>query len=90
MIELVDGALLLEEQHRMPRLTPREREILDLVAEGRTNMEIAERLCVSPGTVRRHLENVFRKLGVHTRTAAAAFVGERRLHARDPAADVVS
>ena len=90
VIELVDGALLLAEQHWMPRLTPREREILDLVAEGRTNMEIAERLCVSPGTVRRHLENVFRKLGVHTRTAAAAFVGERRLHARDPAADVVS
>jgi DNA-binding NarL/FixJ family response regulator len=79
VIEFVDGALLLEEQHRMPRLTPREREILGLVAAGRTNAEIAERLCVSPGTVRRHLENVFRKLGVHTRTAAAAFVRERRL-----------
>jgi DNA-binding CsgD family transcriptional regulator len=89
-VEFVDGALLLEERHRMPRLTPREREILGLVAEGRTNAEIAEHLCVSPGTVRRHLENVFRKLGVHTRTAAAAFVRERRLHAREPAAEVGS
>ena len=75
MVELVDGALLLEEQQHLPRLTPREREILDLVAEGRTNAEIAERLWVSPLTVRKHLENVYAKLGVHTRTAAAALVG---------------
>jgi DNA-binding CsgD family transcriptional regulator len=78
VVELVDGALLLEEQRRMPRLTAREREILDLVAEGRSNGEIAERLWVSPGTVRKHLDNVYAKLGVHTRTAAAAFVRERR------------
>ena len=75
VIELVDGALLLEEQQHLPRLTPREREILDLVAEGRTNAEIAERLWVSPATVRKHLENVYAKLGVHTRTAAAALIG---------------
>jgi DNA-binding CsgD family transcriptional regulator len=74
----VAGGLLLEEQQRLPQLTPREREILDLVAEGRTNADIAEALWVSPGTIRRHLENVFTKLGVHTRTAAAAFVRERR------------
>jgi DNA-binding CsgD family transcriptional regulator len=72
-IELVDGALLLDERRLAPRLTRREQEILDLVAEGRTNAEIAEILWVAPGTVRRHLENVFAKLGVHTRTAAAAF-----------------
>src|SRR5215208_5312908 len=74
LIDLVDRALLLEEQRRLPRLTAREREILDLVAEGRTNAEIAERLWISPETVRKHLENVYAKLGVHTRTAAAAFV----------------
>jgi DNA-binding NarL/FixJ family response regulator len=78
VVELVDGALLLEEQRWMPQLTPREREILDLVAEGRTNAEIAERLWVSRGTVRKHLDNIYAKLGVHTRTAAAAFVPERR------------
>jgi DNA-binding CsgD family transcriptional regulator len=43
-----------------------------LVAEGLTNTQIAERLWISPGTVRRHLQNVFAKLGVHTRTAAVA------------------
>ena len=77
VVELVDGALLLEEQQQLPQLTPREREILDLVAEGRTNAEIAERLWVSPVTVRKHLENVYSKLNVHTRTAAAALIGGR-------------
>jgi DNA-binding CsgD family transcriptional regulator len=78
VIDFVDGALLLEERRRMPGLTRREREILNLVAEGKTNVEIAEQLWVSPATVRKHLENVYAKLGVHTRTAAAAFVRERR------------
>lgn len=83
VVDFVGGGLLLEERTRLPRLTPREREILELVAEGKTNAEIAETLWVSPGTVRRHLENVFAKLGVHTRTAAAAFVRERLLPVRD-------
>ena len=51
-------------------LTPREREVLALVADGKTNAEIARQLWISPGTVRRHLENAYAKLGVHTRTAA--------------------
>ena len=51
-------------------LTPREREVLALVAEGLTNAQIARRLWISAGTVRRHLENAYAKLGVHTRTAA--------------------
>jgi DNA-binding CsgD family transcriptional regulator len=72
VVELVDGALLLDEERRLPRLTQREAQILELVAEGMTNAEIAARLWVSPLTVRRHLENVYAKLGVHTRTAAAA------------------
>ena len=53
------------------RLTRREREVLELVAEGRTNAEIGRQLWIASGTVRRHLENVFSKLDVHTRTAAA-------------------
>jgi DNA-binding CsgD family transcriptional regulator len=56
----------------LDRLTAREREILELVAEGDTNGEIAARLWISSGTVRKHLDNIYAKLGVHTRTAAAA------------------
>ena len=52
------------------RLTAREHEILELVAEGKSNGQIAEQLWISAGTVRRHLENAYTKLGVHTRTAA--------------------
>ena len=64
--------LVLEERLPGPRLTPRESEILELVGEGMTNAEVAKTLWLSPGTVRRHLENAFEKLGVHTRTAAVA------------------
>ena len=53
-------------------LTPREREVLDLVATGKTNVEVAAVLFIAPTTVRKHLENVYEKLGVRTRTAAVA------------------
>ena len=72
VVQLVEGSLLLEEQREAPRLTEREAEILDLVAVGKTNAEIAEALWIAPGTVRKHLENVYEKLEVHTRTAAVA------------------
>jgi DNA-binding CsgD family transcriptional regulator len=52
-------------------LTPREREILGLVAEGRTNAQIATRLWVAPSTVKKHLEHIYEKLEVGGRTAAA-------------------
>jgi DNA-binding CsgD family transcriptional regulator len=55
-----------------PPLTAREREVLRYVRAGLTNAEIAHLLWISPNTVRRHLENAYRKLGVHTRTAAVA------------------
>ena len=54
-------------------LTPREAEVVGWVARGKTNGEIAAVLFISPQTVRKHLENVFEKLGVRTRTAAAAY-----------------
>ena len=53
-----------------PLLTAREREVLDLVARGKRNSDIAQDLWVSPSTVRKHLENIYEKLGVSTRTAA--------------------
>jgi DNA-binding CsgD family transcriptional regulator len=67
-----DGALLLEQENAPSDLTAREREVLSWVARGKTNREIAERLWIAPGTVRKHLENVYAKLGVKTRTAAVA------------------
>lgn len=52
-------------------LSKREREVLHWVREGKRNREIATILGLSPLTVRRHLENIFQKLGVETRSAAA-------------------
>jgi DNA-binding CsgD family transcriptional regulator len=61
------------ECRRRPRgLSDREVEVLQLVRDGLTNREIADRLVISQGTVRTHLENIFHKLGVHSRTAALA------------------
>jgi len=55
-------------------LTDREREVLDLLAKGLTNKEIAENLFITTNTVKRHLKAIFEKLGVHTRSAATAKV----------------
>ena len=68
--------LLLSEEQIAGRLTGREQEVLAWVARGKTNAEIAELLWLAPSTVRKHLENVYAKLGVTTRTAAVArFLG---------------
>jgi DNA-binding CsgD family transcriptional regulator len=72
MVEQADGALLLEERHERIALTAREREVLAWVARGKTNAEIARLLWLAPSTVGKHLENVYTKLGVSTRTAAVA------------------
>jgi DNA-binding CsgD family transcriptional regulator len=72
-----DGDVLVLTERPGPapaELTPREHEVLELVRDGLQNAEIAERLWVSPATVRKHLENIYEKLGVHTRTAAVARV----------------
>jgi DNA-binding NarL/FixJ family response regulator len=53
-------------------LTTRQRELLRLVAAGLDNIAIARQLGLSPGTVRKHLENAFTRLGVSSRTAAIA------------------
>jgi len=63
----------------VPDLTLRQWELMRLIARGHTNAEIAGMLFISPGTVRKHLENIFARLGATTRMAAVAtaFPGER-------------
>jgi len=53
-----------------PRLTPRQNDLMRLLAAGCTNTQIARRLGISEGTVRTHLENIYERLGVSSRTAA--------------------
>jgi len=54
-----------------PELTDREQEVLQLVAQGLTNKQIAQRLVISPATAKTHLARIMQKLGVSTRTQAA-------------------
>jgi DNA-binding NarL/FixJ family response regulator len=56
-------------------LTPRETEVLSWLAKGKTNRDIGEILGTSPRTVNKHLEHIFEKLGVETRSAATAMAG---------------
>jgi DNA-binding CsgD family transcriptional regulator len=64
--------------HPVPRLTPRQNDLLRLLAAGHTNTQIARQLGISEGTVRTHLENIYRQLQVSSRTAAVtrAFPGQ--------------
>jgi DNA-binding CsgD family transcriptional regulator len=57
-------------RHPVPRLTARQLDLLRLVAAGHTNTQIARRLGISEGTVRTHLENIYERLQVSSRTAA--------------------
>ena len=57
-------------RHPVPQLTPRQTDLLRLLAAGHTNTQIARRLAISEGTVRTHLENIYERLHVSSRTAA--------------------
>jgi DNA-binding CsgD family transcriptional regulator len=64
--------LLVEEVATAVSMTPRQWDVMRCVAAGKSNTEIAGLLWIAPSTVRRHLENIYDKLGVHSRTAAVA------------------
>jgi two-component system nitrate/nitrite response regulator NarL len=69
----------LRRQHDRPALSPREREILGMTAQGLSAPDIAQRLTLSPTTVRTHLQNLYDKLGVSDRAAAVAEAMRRGL-----------
>jgi DNA-binding CsgD family transcriptional regulator len=76
VLDLLQPHLSRLQDPTVPELTPREREVLASVARGLTNAQVAQELWLAPSTVRKHLENVYAKLGVNTRTAAVArFLG---------------
>jgi DNA-binding CsgD family transcriptional regulator len=72
------GFAAMEERALDTLLTPREMEVLSLIAEGSTNKHIARRLDISLHTVKFHVESLFRKLSVRTRSEAVAKALERR------------
>jgi DNA-binding NarL/FixJ family response regulator len=74
-----DVERMLTPGHLPGGLTAREVEVLRLVASGRSNQEIAAVLFLSEKTVARHLSNIFTKLDVSSRTAAAAYAFDRGL-----------
>jgi DNA-binding NarL/FixJ family response regulator len=71
----VVAQLLARSRHPIDDLTPREREVLSLMAEGRSNAAIAEQLVVGGGAVEKHINNIFTKLGL----AAGDDRGNRRV-----------
>jgi two-component system nitrate/nitrite response regulator NarL len=69
----------LHNRHDVPTLTRREREILEMLGDGLTAREIAERLVLGTATVKTHLHHLYEKLGVTDRAAAVAVAMRRGL-----------
>ena len=68
-----DKAAAYKDEKGWERLTIREKEILDLLAKGKSGNEIAEELHIAPLTVRTHIRNMMSKMGVHSRLEAVSF-----------------
>ncbi len=75
--QVVDGYLRVEKtinKTPLESLTKREREIVNLLAEGKSDRDISQILCISPHTVRVHLSNIMKKLGVKNRLEMLSFL----------------
>jgi two-component system response regulator DevR len=85
---LIDPALIMKvmdrvrqgtaTDNRLAELTPREREVLDLISDGLTNRQIGERMFLAEKTVKNYVSSVLTKLGMERRTQAAVFGAELR------------
>jgi two-component system nitrate/nitrite response regulator NarL len=82
LARVVQGdSIVPAEEDLFARLTPRENEILALLAEGQSNKVIARNLGISDGTVKLHVKSILRKLGVHSRVEAAVMAVEQGIRA---------
>src|SRR5919201_5823298 len=77
--QIAQGATRPAEQFDPHGLTPRELEVVRLVAAGKSNRDIAAVLVISEHTVARHVQNIFAKVGVSSRAGATAFAFEHDL-----------
>lgn len=77
-------AASVERDHRLERVTPRERQIVELLSAGASNKEIAKHLNVTERTVKAHLTAIFRKLGISGRLQLALFALEHSRRVRPP------
>ena len=85
LAKVVKGEDPLEpEPSPLDSLTPREHEILSLLAEGQSNKVIARNLGISDGTVKLHVKAILRKLDIHSRVEAAVIAVEQGLRAKKP------
>jgi DNA-binding NarL/FixJ family response regulator len=78
-LDRIESLARRTESSDMHGLTARELQVLRLVAAGKSNRDIASALVISEHTVARHLQNIFSKLGLSSRTAATAFAFEHDL-----------
>jgi two-component system response regulator MprA len=78
LLARVRGLMARSEYRKVP-LTPREREVINLLADGLSGREIAERLVIAPSTAAKHIEHVVAKLGARSRAQAIAKASRLRL-----------
>jgi DNA-binding CsgD family transcriptional regulator len=81
-------AWTLEHPRQMPDITPRERDVLRLITEGKSNQEIAAHLVISPNTVRHHVHQVLQKVGASSRHEAAEMARAAGWFTRGPDAQL--